>query len=93
MSPVISLGIDIHIKYTCFIFKNRKASLVLASQGWRKTFSLDDYCPHPSNRSPSSRILTQLIKVSKLNCHGNDFYEQHHLGIPNRNIKQKRQAR
>jgi hypothetical protein len=42
--------------------KNRKASLVPASQGWRETFSLNDHCPHPSNRSPIEAHFTGLIE-------------------------------
>ena len=40
--------------------KNRKAGFEPASQGWRETFSLDSYCPHPSNHSPGETIVTSL---------------------------------
>jgi hypothetical protein len=49
-----------------FISKNRKASLVLASQGWREAFSLDSYCPHPSNHTPVEPHFTGLIE--SVNC-------------------------
>lgn len=31
---------------------NRSPGLDQGSQGWPETFSLDSYCPHPSNESP-----------------------------------------
>jgi hypothetical protein len=61
ISPV-SMDLDICVKANWFSFKNRKASLVLASQGWRETFSLNDHCPHPSNRSPIEAHFTGLIE-------------------------------
>jgi len=43
--------------------KNRKASvLALASQGWAETFSLYDYCPHPSNQTRNEAHFTHSAK-------------------------------
>jgi hypothetical protein len=61
ISPV-GMDLDICDKANRFCFKNREASLVPASQGWRETFSLNDHCPHPSNRSPIEPHFTGLIE-------------------------------